>query len=94
MMTLEMMIATVEALGQDASYYWDEEENELSVTIDDFAGFDENWSEIMRDYNNPEAVTAFLKMLKTECNYIEDDFYVYYHFDDFKVTVGYSSFDI
>lgn len=94
MMTLEKMIVTVEALGNDASYYWWEEEHELSVTLDDFEGFDENWSEIYREYDNPETVKRFERMLETECRSKEDDFYVTYHFEDFDVQLGYSSFDI
>lgn len=94
MMTLEKMMAMVEALGDDASMWYDEEEKVLDVTLRDFEGFDDDWSEIMRDYDHPEAVEAFLEMLETECSSQEGDFYFDYHFDGFTVELGYSSYDI
>lgn len=94
MMTLEMMVAQIEALGQDASYWYDEEDRELHVTIDDFEGFDDDWSEVMREYDDEEAVDAFEDMLEAESVSSEGDFYRYYEFEDFSVCLGYSSFDI
>ncbi len=93
-MTLEKMMAMVEALGDDASMWYDEEEKVLDVTLRDFEGFDDDWSEIMRDYDHPEAVEAFKEMLETECSSQEGDFYFDYHFDGFTVELGYSSYDI
>lgn len=93
MMTKEMMIAAIEALGADASL-WDKDAYCLSVTIEDFEGFDEDWSEIEREYDDPEAVDAFLEMLETECVSLEDDYYVIYHFEGFDVKIGYASYDI
>ena len=94
MMTLEKMMAMVEALGDDASMWYDEDEKVLDVTLRDFEGFDDDWSEIMRDYDHPEAVEAFKEMLETECSSQEGDFYFDYHFDGFTVELGYSSYDI
>lgn len=93
MMTREMMLTTIKALGTDASL-WDEEDYCLDVTLEDFGGFDENWCEIDREYDNPEMVDAFLKMLKAECTSWEDDYYIVYHFVGFDVRLGYASFDI
>ena len=94
MMRFEKMMAMVEALGDDASMWYDEEEKVLDVTLRDFEGFDDDWSEIMRDYDHPEAVEAFKEMLETECSSQEGDFYFDYHFDGFTVELGYSSYDI
>ena len=94
MMTLEMMMAAVETLGDDASMWYDEEDRELHVTLRDFEGFDEDWSEIMRAYDHPEAVEQFEDMLETACLSWEDDFYLVYHFDGFAVVLGYASYDI
>lgn len=94
MMTLEMMMAIVTALGADASMWYDEEDCVLNVTLRDFAGFDENWSEIMRDYDHPEAVEAFEEMLEAKCLSHEGDFYFDYHFDGFTVELGYDSYNI
>ena len=92
-MTREMMLAAIEALGNDASL-WDEEDYCLDVTIEDFAGFDEDWCEVEREYDNEEAVDAFLEMLDTQCVSREGDFYVTYHFNGFDVQIGFASFDI
>ena len=94
MMTLEMMMAMVVALGDDASMWYDEEDRVLHVTLQDFDGFDDDWSEVMRDYDHPEAVEAFEEMLETECSSLEGDFYFDYHFDGFTVRLGYASYDI
>ena len=76
----------------------DEEEgfqagNEYHITIEDFAGFDDNWSEVMRDFNDGEMINALFAFLH-QADEIEDDFYVRYHFTDFSVVVGYASYNI
>ena len=91
-MTREMMVAAIEALGADASLW--EEGEVLDVTLEDFEGFDDDWSEIDREYDDEEAVDAFLEMLESECVSHEGDFYVVYHFEGFDVRLGYASFDI
>jgi len=93
MITREMMIEMIEALGNDA-FMWERSDGLIDVTIHDFEGFDDDWSEIMRDYDNPEAVSDFEEMLEEQCESQEGDFYVTYHFDGFDVQLGYSSFDI
>ena len=92
MMTFEMMIAAIEALGNDAFY--DVVGEEINVTLNDFAGFDEDYCEIMRDYDNEQAVENFLKMLANECISFKDNFYKDYKFDGVTVSLGYASFDI
>ncbi len=62
MMTHEMMIAAIENLGADASIY-EFEDGTINVTLEDFEGFDDNWSEIDREYDNKEVINAFLEML-------------------------------
>ena len=92
MMTFEKMIAAIEALGNDAFY--DVVDEVINVTLNDFAGFDEDYCEIMRDYDNEQAVENFLQMLDDECLSSSDDFYKDYEFDGFTVSLGYESFDI
>lgn len=92
MMNYEMMVKEIKGLGEDAFLY--EYDDELDVTLNDFEGFDEDWEEIDRDYDNEEAVNAFLEMLERECESKEGDFYVTYHFNGFNVKIGYGSFDI
>lgn len=93
MMTREMMLTAIKALGEDASL-WDERDYCLDVTLEDCEGFNDNWSEVDREYDNPEMVERFEEMLETECLSQECDFYVLYHFEGFDVRLGYASFDI
>lgn len=93
MITREMMVAAIEALGVDA-YLWGKKDYCLNVTLVDFEGFDEDWSEIFRDFDDEKAVEAFLEMLERECISQEGNFYTIYHFEGFDVKVGYTSFDI
>lgn len=92
MMTREMMITAIEALGADASFC--EYENTIDVTLQDFEGFDDEWTEIDREFNDEKAVDAFLEMLERECISQEGIYYITYHFNGFDVQVGYASSDI
>ena len=92
MMTREMMMEALEALGADVFYSVDEEG--FDVILEDFDGFDDDWSEVFRDYDDEEAVDAFLEMLEAECSSQEGDFYVVYHFEGFDVKLGYASMDV
>lgn len=91
-MTFEKMIATIKTLGADASYRVSG--SKIRVYLNDFDGFDEDWDEIMRDYDDPEAVSAFEEMLENECICQNGDFYTTYCFEGFSVVLGYTSFDI
>ena len=93
MMTREMVMVQVEALGEDASYYVDLK-GDLHVTFEDFEGFNEDWEEVDREYDNEEAVDAFLERLGAEASEVSSDYYRYYQMDGFVVAVGYSSMDI
>lgn len=92
MMTREMMMDALVALGADASWY--EYDGVFRVELQDFDGFDDDWDEVDRDYDDPEAVEAFLDMLDASCLSREGDYYVTYHFDGFDVHLGYASYDI
>ena len=92
-MTKEMAIELLEKAEKDLIIDTNEEDNEIEVTVSDFDGFDENWNEINRDYDE-ELVDEILDELEENCNSIEGDFYTYYIFDDFTICVGYASFDI
>lgn len=94
MMTLEMVL---ELLAQaESDLFFDDElfEGELSVTVHDFDGFDEDWSEVMRDLDNAKLVDKVYETLKAEAIEVSGDFYEYFDFGDFVVCWGYSSFDI
>lgn len=90
-MTLEMVLKGLEALGADVEYEVTSE-GDVEVTVQDFGGFDEDWSEIIVDYT--KAVDEFEELLEAECVSHEGDLYTYYQFDGFTVVWGYASFDI
>ena len=93
---MEIIIAMLEQMSEDVDYRvreCDDELPELVITVDDFEGFDEDWSEIMRDYDE-EAVDGLIEWLEEHCISEDGDFYSYYHFEEFDVQLGYSSFDI
>lgn len=64
------------------------------LTLEDFDGFDEDWHEIEREFENDEAVDALLAWLNANCTERDANLYVRYTFPDFQVTVGYASFNI
>lgn len=93
---MELIIAMLEKMGEDVDYRVRKiagEKPDIVITVDDFEEFDEDWSEIMRDYDE-ETVCGLIKWLEEHCISEDDDLYSYYHFEDFDVQLGYSSFDI
>ena len=90
---MEIIIAMLEEMTEDVDYYVRYNGTELVITVDDFEGFDENWSEVMRDYNE-EAVERLIEWLEEHCISVDGDLYSYYHFEEFDVQLGYTSFDI
>ena len=93
---MEIIIAMLEKMVEDVDCYVrkiEGEKPELIITVDDFEGFDDDWSEVMREYD-VEAVDGLIEWLEEHCISEEDDLYSYYHFEDFDVQLGYTSFDI
>jgi hypothetical protein len=82
-----------EQVDEESTTATAEEKPELVITINDFEGFDDDWSEIMRDYDG-EAEEALIDWLEEHCISGDGDFYYYYYFEDFNVQLGYSSYDI
>lgn len=91
---LQILINKLNQLGADVYYSFDEKEQCLDITFNDFDGFDEDWSEVMREYDNPNLVDEVIDFLDKHCLSQEGDFYHYYNFGDFVAQVGYTSFDI
>lgn len=69
-------------------------EDTLFITFNDFEGFDKDWEEIDRNYENEELVYQVLDFLKNNCKSQKEGLYKEFIFNDFNVIVGYSSFDI
>jgi hypothetical protein len=90
MMTYEQVLAQISQV-EDVSVF--EREGEIEVTVEDFGGFDDDWSEIILDYDE-EAVDALCEWLEEHALSVDGDYYQYYQFDGFVVCLGYGSFDI
>lgn len=88
---LEVVVNMLKELGEDVSYMMVREE--LHVTIEDFDGFDEDWSEIDREYDE-EAVEGFVEWLEAQAQEVDGDYYKYYYLEDVVVRVGYASYNI
>lgn len=86
----------LEDLGNDVIYFdlTDTVDHYISIDFNDFDGFDDDWGEVDRDYDNPEKVDGMLEFLEKHCSSKEDGYYTIYHFDGFDVQVGYTSYDI
>ena len=91
-MTIENITAQLDRISPDSWY--NVNDNHIDLTIDDFEGFDENWSEVEREFVDEEAVEEVLDWLEENADCVDGDFYHFYHFGDIVVEVGYTSFDI
>ena len=93
---MEMIIAMLEKMDKDVSYDlfdYEEEGKVLHITVEDCEGFDEDWCEIMREYD-VDAVRALIDWLEEHCISEDGDLYYEFHFEEFDVQLGYSSYDI
>lgn len=92
MMTREMVLELLATLGDDVEV--DECGSDIHVTVQDFGGYDEHWSEIERELDDADAVDAVFERLVTEALDDDGDFYRYFQFDGFTVVWGYESMDV
>lgn len=92
MMTREMVLELLATLGADVDVY-ERMDGTVRVTVQDFDGFDEEWSEMDRDYDE-DAVDAVYERLEAEASEVSGDFYRYFQFDGFTVVWGYASMDV
>lgn len=90
--TIEDILAQLDRISEDACYKVNG--NEIDLTINDFDGFDEDWSEIDRELVDADAVDEVLEWLEENADFAEGDYYCCYYFGDISVEVGYTSFDI
>lgn len=91
-MTREELRAMMEQY-EDVEMYEYEDDREISLTVKDFEGFDEDWHEIDREYDE-EKVDELFEILKRECIEFDEDFYTTFEFGEFYITWGYASYDI
>ena len=57
----------------DVDYYTCE--NELNIDFNDFDGFDDEWNEIERKYNNENLVNQILNYIENNAILIKDSLY-------------------
>lgn len=91
-MTIETIIAQLDRISADSWY--DVDDGHIDLTISDFGGFDDDWREIDREFVDADAVEEVLDWLEASADYVDGDFYYYYHFGDIVVELGYTSYDI
>lgn len=91
-MTIEKITAQLDRISADSWY--DVDDNHIDLTIIDFVGFADDWSEIYRELTDRKAIEEVSKWFKENADYIDGDYYRYYHFGEIVVAVGYTSFDI
>ena len=91
-MTIEMITTQLNTIAEDSWY--DVSGNENDLTINDFAGFDEDWCEVDHEFVDEDAVDAVLAWLAENADEVTGDFYRYYHFGEIVVCLGWTSFDI
>lgn len=91
-MTYNSILKLAKTLGKDAIVW--ASNDKISVDLNDFVGFDDEWNEIFCDFDNEEAVDSFLETLRNEAVKVIENLYTTYYFDGFTVQVGYTSYDI
>lgn len=94
MMTREMVMELLAMAGADLDVYEYTDGSQISVTVEDFEGFDDDYNEIDRELDNAELVESIESQLAKSALSVFDDFYRCFEFDGFTVVWGYASFDI
>lgn len=92
MMTYEMVMELLATAGTDLEVL--ALDGEISVTVQDFVGFDDSWREVDRELDDEDLVDSVQEQLEAAALSVDGDFYRYYEFDGFTVVWGYASFDI
>lgn len=89
---MKKLLELLKECGADVNYYSNTEN--LEITFNDFSGFNDDWEEIPREYNNPKAVKKVLEYLNNNAKLVNDSLYKTYLLDGRTIIVGYASFDI
>lgn len=91
-MTLEMITKKLDTIAQDTDYIV--LGNTIHLTVEDFAGFDEDFEEIERELIDEIAVMQVLDWLEEQADKIEGHYYKDYLLGEYIVKLGYASMDI
>lgn len=91
---LEKIIAMLEKIHEeDGWYHVNVDRKYIGLTINDSDCFDDEWNEVEHEYENPNAVEEVLNWLEENADAKEENVYISYYFEEFKVEVGFTSFD-
>lgn len=93
-MTYKMVMELLATAGADLSVWEYSDGSQISVTVEDFEGFSDDWDEIDRELDDEELVDSIEEQLEASALSVSGDFYRYFKFDGFTVVWGYASFDI
>lgn len=94
-MTILEMMRELEACGDVTVWeHITDKGTVYDVTLEDFEGFNDEWEEVMRDYEREDLVDEFLNALREQALCEEGNFYYTYHFDEYAIGIGYASYDI
>lgn len=94
-MTILEMMTALEASGDLTVWARPTDEGTVyDVTVEDFEGFDDDWSEVDREIVEDNLLDDFLEALVEGALHIEGDYYYDYYFDGYRIHLGYASYDI
>lgn len=89
---LETLLSLIDNCKNDV--YYSKTKNKINIDLYDFEGFDDDWNEVFRDYDNPDSVKELCDWLENNCISKKESLYSIYYFDNFSVELGRFSFDI
>ena len=92
MMTYEMVMDLLATAEDDLSVW--EYGDSVSVTVEDFEGFDSDWSEVERELEDEDLVAEVFEALSEGALSVEEGFYTTFFFEGFSLSWGYASYDI
>ena len=91
-MTMEMILTQLDSISACSDY--EVIDNYISLTINDFAGFDSNWNEVYYSDADDDAIDEVIEWLEDNADSVRGSLYHQYYFGEIVVEVGYTSFDI
>lgn len=89
---MTMILDRLTALGADVEF--SVSGDTIHATLQDFAGFDESWCEIEREYDDETAVEAFIEWCEDTADTYTADMVTDFHFGSVTLWLGYASADI
>lgn len=85
----EALVSQLEVVGDVSRVVM--RDGSIHLDLQDFEGFDDDWSEIFRECARPDLVDQFEEFVDEVA---EGDFYQYFELEGVHFCVGYASMDI